>query len=110
MALAVCGAVGCVIEGVDGPPGVGEEGAPCSPSNRYACTEDGSAELVCREGWFVLSRPCDEPGCRVEDQFGIPTVVCGEHSDSVVHPGDADSDSAVSSEEVAEDGHISRRN
>ena len=62
----------CTIQGVDGPPGLGEEGAPCSPSNRFACTEDGTAELVCREGWFVLSRLCDEPGCRVEELNGIP--------------------------------------
>lgn len=99
----------CTIQGVDGPPGLGEEGAPCSPSNRFACTEDGTAELVCREGWFVLSRLCDEPGCRVEELNGIPRILCGEvEADATVQSEVGDSSLDVS--DTAVDGHISRRN
>lgn len=42
-------------------------GDPCALSGFIACSDDGRAELICRNGRFAHSRACDRTGCQVTD-------------------------------------------
>ena len=68
---------GCSVVAREGAPGIGAEGEPCSPWGSYACSPDGTEELVCEEGWYALSRPCPG-GCTLTEGGEFPLLSCVE--------------------------------
>ena len=68
---------GCSVVAREGEPGLGTEGEPCSPWGSYACSPDGTEELVCKEGWYALSRPCPG-GCTLSEGGNSPLLTCIE--------------------------------
>ena len=76
---------GCSIVAAEGDVGIGEVGQPCSPWGSFACNGEGTAELSCEEGWYVLSQQC-AGGCFLEGELEpLTSVRCESES------GDSDS-------------------
>ena len=46
---------------------VAVEGDPCPTPRRVACSVDGRAELVCKDGVYSMKRPCRRTTCSVND-------------------------------------------
>ena len=70
---------GCSVVAREGEPGLGTEGEPCSPWGSYACSLDGTEELVCEEGWYALSRACPG-GCTLSEGGSSPLLSCLENA------------------------------
>lgn len=66
-----------------------EPGAPCSPEERHACTNDDKAILVCRGGKWAEDQYCRGPkGCRkVGDSIGCDDTIA-QAGDPCVDDGD----------------------
>jgi len=57
-------------------PGIASIGDPCAENGSYACTEKGGMELICENGWFRESQPC-EGGCEIiENNDGEDVLLC----------------------------------
>ncbi|MBL0196463.1 MAG: hypothetical protein IPQ09_19995 [Myxococcales bacterium] len=66
--LGCHGKLGCT--GAVDPPcddTVAAVGDPCAQSGFVVCSEDGRAELICKNGRFTESRACPRSGCEVTD-------------------------------------------
>jgi hypothetical protein len=45
---------------------VAREGDPCDTPDQPACSDDGTSELLCRDGGFVKTRACKKPCERLD--------------------------------------------
>jgi len=71
---------GCSIVAAEGEMGMGEVGQPCSPWGSFACNGEGTAELACEEGWYVLIQQCPG-GCFLEGEVEpLISVRCDDDS------------------------------
>ena len=75
----------CTIVAAEGERGLGESGQPCTPWGSFACSQDGTEELECVEGWYVTSADCPG-GCVVEGQGDVLLSVRCDSETTDVEP------------------------
>ena len=81
--------VGCNAKEIDGDLGIATVGDLCNVDGYYACSRDGTAELICVDNAFEPSQTC-EGGCEVvipphspDTLPGDDTVVSGTRGEPV---------------------------
>jgi hypothetical protein len=65
------GQAGCRDSDVSCDESTSNLGDPCGVPGMVACGADGSNELVCQRGQFVVQRECSKRGCRVAENRRI---------------------------------------